>query len=55
MKISHKYDDYDDFFDSVLVDHLADLPISKYKHVFEKGYTPNYTAEIFKIRMKKNT
>lgn len=24
--------------------------ISKYKHVFEKGYTPNWTAEIFKIR-----
>ncbi|XP_037911935.1 uncharacterized protein LOC119652069 [Hermetia illucens] len=24
--------------------------ISKYKHVFEKGYTPNCTAEIFKIR-----
>jgi len=24
--------------------------ISKYEHVFEKGYTPNYTTEIFKIR-----
>jgi len=24
--------------------------ISKYKHVFEKGYTPNWTTEIFKIR-----
>lgn len=23
--------------------------ISKYKHVFEKGYTPNWTTEIFKI------
>jgi len=29
--------------------------ISKYKHVFEKGYTPNYTTEIFKIRKVKNT
>jgi len=29
--------------------------ISKYKHVFEKGYTPNYTTEIFKIRRVKNT
>lgn len=24
--------------------------LSKYKHVFEKGYTPNWTTEIFKIR-----
>lgn len=24
--------------------------ISKFKHIFEKGYTPNWTAEIFKIR-----
>lgn len=24
--------------------------ISKYKHQFEKGYTPNWTTEIFKIR-----
>lgn len=24
--------------------------LSKYKHVFEKGYTPNWTTEIFRIR-----
>lgn len=24
--------------------------ISKYKNVFEKGYTPNYTTEIFRIK-----
>lgn len=24
--------------------------LSKYKHAFEKGYTPNWTTEIFKIR-----
>lgn len=24
--------------------------LSKYKHVFEKGYTPNWTTEIFKIK-----
>lgn len=24
--------------------------ISKYKHQFEKGYTPNWTTEIFKIK-----
>ena len=24
--------------------------ISKYKHIFEKGYTPNWTTEIFKIK-----
>lgn len=29
--------------------------ISKYKHVFEKGYTPNWTTEIFKIKSIQNT
>lgn len=29
--------------------------ISKYKHIFEKGYTPNWTTEIFKIKTVKNT
>ena len=29
--------------------------ISKYKHVFEKGYTPNWTTEIFTISEVKNT
>lgn len=29
--------------------------ISKHKHVFEKGYTPNWTTEIFKIRKIQNT
>lgn len=29
--------------------------ISKYKHVFDKGYTPNWTTEIFKIRIIQNT
>lgn len=29
--------------------------ISKYKHVFEKGYTPNWTTEIFTISEIKNT
>lgn len=29
--------------------------ISKYKHVFEKGYTPNWTTEIFTINQVKNT
>lgn len=29
--------------------------ISKYKHVFEKGYTPNWTTELFKIKNVKNT
>lgn len=29
--------------------------ISKYKHVFEKGYTPNWTTEIFRIRNVRNT
>lgn len=29
--------------------------ISKYKHVFEKGYTPNWTTEVFKVKTVKNT
>lgn len=29
--------------------------ISKSKHVFEKGYTPNWTTEIFTIRRVRNT
>lgn len=29
--------------------------ISKYKHIFEKGYTPNWTTEIFKIKIIQNT
>lgn len=29
--------------------------ISKYKHCFEKGYTPNWTTEIFKIKHIKIT
>ena len=29
--------------------------ISKYKHVFDKGYTPNWTTELFKIRSVQNT
>lgn len=29
--------------------------ISKYKHLFEKGYTPNWTAELFKINKVRFT
>jgi len=29
--------------------------IGKYKHVFEKGYKPNYTTEILKIKKVKKT
>lgn len=29
--------------------------ISKYKHTFEKGYTPNWTTEIFRVKIIKNT
>lgn len=29
--------------------------LSKYKHVFEKGYTPNWTTEIFKIKVIQKT
>lgn len=29
--------------------------ISKYKNIFEKGYTPNWTTEIFQIRKKQAT
>ena len=29
--------------------------ISKYEHIFEKGYTPNWKSEIFKIKRVRNT
>lgn len=29
--------------------------ISKYKHIFAKGYTPNWTTEIFKIKTVQHT
>lgn len=29
--------------------------ISKYKHIFEKGYTPNWTTEVFTIRAIQKT
>lgn len=36
--------------------HLGDkVRISKYKHIFEKSYTPNWTYEIFTIRAVKHT
>ena len=31
------------------------LRISKYKNIFAKGYTPNWSEEIFVIRKVKNT
>lgn len=31
--------------------HVGDtVRLSKYKHIFEKGYTPNWTTEVFKIK-----
>lgn len=32
-----------------------EVRITKYKHIFEKGYTPNWTTEIFTITQVKNT
>lgn len=29
--------------------------MSRYKHIFEKGYTPNWTTEVFTIRMVQST
>ena len=29
--------------------------ISKYKSIFAKGYTPNWSEEIFVVKKKKNT
>lgn len=29
--------------------------ISKYKTLFQKGYTPNFSNEVFKIRLVKST
>ena len=33
-------------------DHLG---ISKYKHIFAKGYTPDWSEEVFVIKEVKNT
>lgn len=36
--------------------HIGDnVRISKYKHIFDKGYTPNWTTEVFKIKTIQNT
>ena len=36
--------------------HVGDYArISKYKNIFEKGYVPNWSEEIFKIKKVKNT
>lgn len=35
---------------------LGDLVrISKYKHLFEEGYTPNWTVEVFKVQRIQST
>ena len=31
------------------------VKISKYKNIFAKGYTPNWSAEVFVIKKVKNT
>ena len=31
------------------------VPISKYKNIFAKGYTPNWSEEVFVIKKVKNT
>lgn len=40
---------YEAHFQSPKFREGENVRISKYKHVFEKGYTPNWTTEIFKI------
>ena len=32
-----------------------DVRISKYKNIFAKGYTPNWSEEVFVIKKVKNT
>ena len=32
-----------------------DVRISKFKHLFEKGYPPNWTTEVFTIERKQHT
>ena len=36
----------------IIGDHIR---ISKYKNIFAKGYTPNWSEEIFVINQMKNT
>ncbi|XP_046737559.1 uncharacterized protein LOC124406250 [Diprion similis] len=40
---------------TVANERLVLLRISKFKNVFEKGYTPNWTTEIFTISQVENT
>ena len=34
---------------------VGDVRISKYKNIFAKGYTPNWSEEVFVIKKVKNT
>ena len=34
---------------------VGDHVISKYKYIFAKGYTPNWSEEVFVIKKVKNT
>jgi len=44
MKIRKKYDDCDDFFVSVLVDHLADMPIYKFLYFFAHNFNMIFSS-----------
>ena len=50
---SDKYVDYKDPKFKVR-HHVINIRISKYKNIFVKGYTPNWSEEVFVIKKVKN-
>ena len=48
-----KYNTYIDFKKELMIKSM--IRISKYKNIFAKGYTPNWSEGIFIIKKGKNT
>ena len=48
-----KYNTFIDFKKELMIKSM--IRISKYKNIFAKGYTPNWSEEIFMIKKGKNT
>ena len=56
VKINTYIDSDKDFNDKDPKFKVADhVRISKYKNIFTKGYTPNWSEEVFVIKKVKNT
>ena len=55
--LDHIVDNYNNTYHSSIKMKPKDVPvrISKFKNVFAKGYTPNWSEEIFVVKKIKNT